>query len=143
MWFGGAWQQTGIYINDLDSFGGFFYWQIQDTASNPIGDTYFLTPDGTHFMQTLEQPLGTGVGLVPLGSGILEIDNETVGSLAQVKMGTLNQPGIAFASLPTPSNGMQIYCTDCTVTSGIDNTCTASGNGANAKRINGAWKCEQ
>jgi hypothetical protein len=48
-----------------------------------------------------------------------------------------------FANLGTPSNGVQKYCTDCTVTSGSDNTCAASGSGANAFRINGAWKCVQ
>lgn len=49
--------------------------------------------------------------------------------------------GVAFASLPTPTNGMTLYCTDCTVTSGVDDTCKATGSGALATRINGAWKC--
>ena len=49
--------------------------------------------------------------------------------------------GVAFASLGAPSNGDLIYCSDCTVTSGIDNTCAGSGGGAVAQRIAGAWKC--
>jgi len=51
--------------------------------------------------------------------------------------------GAAFASLGTPANGSQVYCADCTVTSGVDNTCAGSGTGASAARINGAWKCSQ
>src|SRR5579864_1158426 len=47
---------------------------------------------------------------------------------------------VAFASLGTPSNSQTAYCSDCTVTSSIDNTCAGSGTGAWAVRINGAWK---
>lgn len=50
-------------------------------------------------------------------------------------------PTVAFAALGTPSNGTQNNCSDCTVTSAIDNTCAASGTGSLAVRINGAWKC--
>jgi len=49
---------------------------------------------------------------------------------------------VAFASLPaSPANGMHIYCSNCTVTSGVDNTCVGIGSGAFALRVNGAWKC--
>jgi len=51
--------------------------------------------------------------------------------------------GVAFASLGTPANGAAVSCSDCTVTSGSDNTCAASGTGAYAVRVNGAWKCLQ
>lgn len=47
----------------------------------------------------------------------------------------------AFAGLGTPGNDAVFYCTDCTVTSSVDNTCAGSGGGAVAERINGAWKC--
>lgn len=49
--------------------------------------------------------------------------------------------GTLFAALGTPSNGTQTYCSDCTVTSEIDNTCAGSGSGAWATRLNGAWRC--
>jgi hypothetical protein len=49
--------------------------------------------------------------------------------------------GIAFADLGTPTNGTLAYCTDCTVTSGADNTCAGSGSGALAVRLNGVWRC--
>jgi len=57
---------------------------------------------------------------------------------------TLNNPilgGVTFAGLPAPSNGMEVYCSDCTVTSAIDDTCANSGAGALAARINGVWRC--
>lgn len=54
---------------------------------------------------------------------------------------TVQITGHAFAALGTPGNGTEEYCSDCTVTSGIDDTCAASGSGAWAQRINGAWKC--
>ncbi len=48
-----------------------------------------------------------------------------------------------FASLGTPVDGSVLYCSNCTVTSGIDDTCAGSGTGAMAERINGAWTCRQ
>lgn len=56
--------------------------------------------------------------------------------------GSFTNLSLAFASLGSPSNGTTIYCSDCTVTSSIDNTCAASGSGAFAGRTNGAWKCQ-
>lgn len=52
--------------------------------------------------------------------------------------GTIQQLGILFANLGTPSNGRVIYCTDCTNAS---NPCTGSGSGAFAKRLSGSWDC--
>ncbi|KKM89246.1 hypothetical protein LCGC14_1250600 [marine sediment metagenome] len=49
---------------------------------------------------------------------------------------TLYTP-ILFANLPTPANGMQLYCSDCT----IADPCASGGNGAFAKRLNGVWVC--
>jgi len=57
--------------------------------------------------------------------------------------GLLVNHSVAFAALGTPANGTQYYCSDCTVTSGVDNTCAASGTGSWTERINGAWKCWQ
>jgi hypothetical protein len=51
------------------------------------------------------------------------------------------QNGVTFANLPgTPSNGMYLYCSDCTVTSGSDNTATSGGSGAFVVRLNGVWR---
>lgn len=45
---------------------------------------------------------------------------------------------VAFAALGTPSNGTVSYCSDCTKAT----PCAGSGNGALAKRLNGAWDCD-
>ena len=46
-----------------------------------------------------------------------------------------------LASLGTPSRPELIFCSNCTVTSSIDNTCAGSGGGAAAIRVNSVWKC--
>jgi hypothetical protein len=86
-------------------------------------------------------------GVVPGSLTFKTRDGSGAHYMIQHANGNLNLPAalvdasVVFASLPTPSDGMQIYCSDCTVTSGIDNTCKATGSGAQAFRVNGAWKC--
>lgn len=56
-------------------------------------------------------------------------------------VGTTGLPligSVAFASLGTPANGNMVFCTDCTKAT----PCAGSGNGALAKRLNGAWDCD-
>ena len=77
----------------------------------------------------------TEIGAESGGTGVLR-EVRVIGQDLQI-------PVLAFAGLATPSNSAEAYCSDCTVTSGIDNTCAASGTGAWAERINGAWKCTQ
>ncbi len=52
-----------------------------------------------------------------------------------------SQLAVAFADLGSnynkATNGSRLYCTDCAVTA----TCTGSGAGAVAERINGVWNC--
>jgi hypothetical protein len=48
-----------------------------------------------------------------------------------------------FSSLSSLINGTQLYCSDCTVTSAVNDTCVGSGSGAAAERINGVWACRQ
>jgi len=43
-----------------------------------------------------------------------------------------------FASLGTPANGTFTYCSNCTKAT----PCAGGGNGALAKRLNGAWDCD-
>jgi hypothetical protein len=43
-----------------------------------------------------------------------------------------------FANLGTPSNGLVMYCSDCTKAT----PCAGAGTGAIAKRLNGAWDCD-
>lgn len=55
--------------------------------------------------------------------------------------GTIQLFPINFSALGTPSSGNFIFCGDCAVTSGSDNTCTSGGSGAFAFRVNSAWRC--
>lgn len=48
-----------------------------------------------------------------------------------------------YANRPLAVNGQTFYCSDGKVTSGVDNTLVASGTGALAVYINGAWKAVQ
>lgn len=93
-------------------------------------------------------PAGTGVATVRLfratnTSGLRKFNihkgdgSATVTAAIDAPTGMLNQTGVAFAALGTPSNGTLIYCTDCT----IANPCAGSGTGAFAKRLNGIWVC--
>lgn len=47
----------------------------------------------------------------------------------------------AFASLGASPNSTTLFCSDCTVTSSIDNTAAGSGAGCFVGRVGGAWKC--
>jgi len=88
--------------------------------------------------------LGTGAGVpgvirlktgTTLGSGTTE-------QAATTRM-TISEAGvlladILFANLGTPTDGTIAYCSDCTKAT----PCAGSGNGALAKRLNGAWDCD-
>jgi len=98
------------------------YWFVQPTTTtttNLYGIQIGDVTQGT----TLNYAIKTGVGLLSWG------DKE-------------QEATIAFASLPSTTRQME-YCSDCTVTSGTDNTCAGSGSGAHFEVINGVKKCWQ
>jgi hypothetical protein len=74
---------------------------------------------------------------------VLASDGTTVLSAPADSTGAGRDLSVAFSSLGTPANATRKYCSDCKVTSGVDDTCTNTGSGAMALRINGAWKCVQ
>lgn len=80
-------------------------------------------------------------------SNVSEIGNQAggTGTLREVRVigQDMQIPILAFAGLATPANSAEVYCSDCTVTSSINDTCAGSGMGAWAQRINGAWSCRQ
>jgi hypothetical protein len=57
--------------------------------------------------------------------------------------GQITEGPTTFTSLPSPTDGTLMYCSDCKVTSGTDDTCTSGGTGAQVFRINGVNKCVQ
>lgn len=55
----------------------------------------------------------------------------------------IKNASVAFASLQSNENGTTVYCNNCTVTSGSDDTCATGGTGAYAARLLGVWRCWQ
>jgi hypothetical protein len=85
------------------------------------------------------QIYANGLGNLRVGPGTGQ-----VGIAGHELRGTFSTGGFTplsgtFANLGTPTGGNSTikYCTDCTPGA----TCTGSGNGALAVRVNGAWKC--
>lgn len=54
-----------------------------------------------------------------------------------IRSGGAQWDPVLFAALGTPPDGTFYYCPDCTVA----NPCAGGGTGAQAKRLNGAWRC--
>jgi hypothetical protein len=78
----------------------------------------------------------SGGGTVPLG-GSLTLTCATCGG-----GGGGGSPIVTFATLPSPVvTAAPLYCSDCTVTSSIDNTAIGGGSGCSIQGINGVWKC--
>lgn len=79
----------------------------------------------------------TDMTLQRISPGLLDTDKDfRYGSGAGTHY--LYNDSVAFAALGTPSNGAQVYCSDCTVA----NPCAGGGTGAFAKRINATWVCD-
>lgn len=125
----GASSALWLHHNNRLSFGG-----------NNINDFFTaLFSDTIHAEGTIVWMRGIGGQT----AAVLQVQDETpTTNFSVFKDGRVVFGTVAFAGLGTPSNGSEYYCSDCTVTSGVDNTCAGSGGGAFAKRIAGAWKCE-
>ena len=84
---------------------------------------------------------GSGIGFYPYGNTTKGWELSTGGYL-------INDVPLTFATLGTPANGAQVYCTDCTPTTPASCpatkascVCAGSGSGAQAMRINSVWDC--
>jgi hypothetical protein len=82
-------------------------------------------------------------GVVP-GSGftgpLIKITDDAGSPVTRFEIGAaggITQQGVTFANLGAPADGTFIYCSNCTKAA----TCASGGNGALAKRLNGAWDC--
>jgi hypothetical protein len=104
-------------------------------AAFKSGGTLQFIVDGT--------PDANGVPVKMLFQAYSLATSGTVVPLVVYSSGKVELLGVAFASLGTPVDGTIAYCNNCTVVSGVDNTCAGSGTGADAKRLNGVWKCFQ
>ncbi|HEV7646485.1 MAG TPA: hypothetical protein VGO50_21300 [Pyrinomonadaceae bacterium] len=78
----------------------------------------------------------------PIGGAIRELPNKFgVRSVfsKEVQLGTVTY-SVLSSTYSAADNGTLLYCSDCAANSGTG-ACQASGGGALAKRIGGAWKC--
>lgn len=111
-----------------------------------LSDNGFFIPDGFFVGSTAGVPYiraNNGSGHIldstaPGSAGALT--NDGLGGLSYQPSG---QTPCTFATLGSvlSANGQSCYCSDCTVTSGADNTCAGSGGGASVTTIAGANTC--
>ena len=106
---------TGVNVNSADNSGR-IVGNTFDNVTTPLAIFDSSTNDGIRIYDNI------GITAAPL-RGIFRSDL------------------VAFASLGTPANASESFCTDCTVTGAGDNTCVGSGSGAKAVRINSVWRC--
>ena len=119
----------------------------EDATFNSVGQSHRGTatiPSSQNTRQ--EQRTSERIILGQWSSDISEIGNQAGGTGTLRETRIIGQdvqiPVLAFAGLGTPSNSATAYCSDCTVTSSINDTCAGSGSGAYALRINGGWVCK-
>ncbi|MGH2610019.1 MAG: hypothetical protein ACRDHF_13145, partial [Tepidiformaceae bacterium] len=88
-------------------------------------------------------PLDTpDVLLVRASANTLALRNGTAAQVfflgATDAQGSMRMGAVVHASLGSPADGTQTYCSDCT----FANPCASGGTGAIAKRLAGAWRCD-
>ena len=114
------------------------------------GYTNVLTPISSGIIQLVNGAGTAGVTLDYSTDGVLNILNRA-GTAATGTIsvgGTILNGSVLFASLGTPANGTQVYCSDCQPTTPAtcpatksSCVCAGSGTGALAVRLNGVWDC--
>lgn len=149
-------KSNGEVHYDLNGFAGGFtltasgIWEFNNGTSGILAEGDFALVKSAY--QSLDGTAGTTGngfknGICVTASGACVGGGVASGSAAAFSSltvsGLTTWGTVAFAALGTPANGSVYNCSDCTVTSGINDTCIASGSGATAQRINGAWRCNQ
>lgn len=113
------------------SAGGTYFFtgrsQIRSAADGRISLLNNGTSDFTRLNLGPEAVTHPAIGVSPAVGG------QTQGIIILKANGT----AAAFGDLGAATNGSIIYCSDCTIAS----PCAGGGNGALAKRLNGAWVC--
>lgn len=115
------------------------------TSANPsfvVGNrTVTVSQTVGGVMQIAADALSSGfAGTVHIivGNYATGLSTTSVVTPGRVQSGGSIWDAVLFANLGTPSNGTFLYCSDCTKAT----PCASGGNGALAKRLNGAWDCD-
>jgi hypothetical protein len=124
---GGA---NGFWLTNAD---GYVFWQGRSEINS-------LTNGTLLFRNSSEN---AGVTLDFTTDSVLSIKNRANNASAAIGVSRASYAATLFANLATaaPTNGDTVYCSDCTVTSGSDDTCAGSGTGADVMRLNGVYRC--
>lgn len=83
-------------------------------------------------------PLASDFGRWCVSNGLETTERLCVDSVGYVGMQSVTAAILLAAS---PANFTMIGCSDCTVSTGANNTCNGGGAGALAVRIGGVWRC--
>lgn len=122
--------------------------QLSFAANGFVGGNLYQNPNGavTAILKIYDNSTGVSASSVivePVRTGTgsatgLQTNALTTRQNTIIGRSYLRPQGTAFLSLGAPDNGQIVYCYDCTKTT----PCAGSGNGALAKRLNGAWDCD-
>lgn len=144
--------QVGIEING----GGWFTGAIgQNTIqSSVLGTTIAINATAGHNLHIFDTTVWNRLTGVNIGSGATNVtvdgtkcvDSNTTNCILSAATDAVVREitPVTFTQLSalTVANSSTLYCSDCKQASSSSATCAASGTGAKATRINGAWKCE-
>jgi hypothetical protein len=125
---------TVVSGGTMDGDGGRFGINIDA----PTADLHVVSLKTTDVTEKLQRVAMQSADVMEL----LDSDGTTV--LAAFDSNARQQERVlTFATLGTLTNGKMTFCSDCTVTSGVDNTCAGSGTGAHVEAVNGVKRCWQ
>ncbi len=123
---------TSLYATDtVGNPGPMLQLDRPSGGSSSIPFIAFSTAGNTTTIGSLEQS-GAASGAMAIRSG-----TTTTPKTLSFFGTAVVFPTVTFSTLPSPTNGMVCYCSDCT----IANPCAGGGTGAIAKRLNGGWVC--
>ncbi len=98
------------------------------------GGAYLIVTNGQVFVNSATLTMGTG--------GTPDV------TITRAAANEITFSSLTFSNLGTPANGSFAFCSDCTETTPASCpvtqascVCTNGGNGAFARRVNGAWYC--
>lgn len=129
---------AGRVILIAGGFNGFKYVQDSAPSACAANDLWWDT--------TLNRPqrcTSAGTPGTWTQEGPFSDDGTTASTTRGVSVGKLIIGSVTFASLGTPSNGTQVYCSDCDAPGSPGAACTSAGAkaGAEAHRVRGGWIC--